>query len=299
VWLLADRVGLSGVLTVVVYGIVIARRAPANVPARLRVPSYAVWETVVFILNVMAFLMIGLQLRPIWERLSPGQRSGYVGIALAVVVTTILVRFVWVMVYILVARLKVLLLSHRKMRPTVVPTLRGAIVVSWCGMRGIVTLAAALALPEHTGKGPFPDRDLILLCAFSVVFATLVAQGFTLRPLLTRFKLKDDGGAEKELSLARTLALQAALDVLKTDSSAAAEALRLEYEEALRQAADGPDGRAPERLSGDQSRRRAVNASRSAIFQARARGEIGDQAFHRVEEDLDWLEMSAGGQAGD
>jgi CPA1 family monovalent cation:H+ antiporter len=296
VWLLADRIGLSGVLTVVAYGMVIARTAPAKVPARLRVPSYAVWETVVFVLNVMAFLLIGLQLRPIWERLSPNQRRGYAGVAAAVVATTIIARFAWVMAYILAVRLKVRALGPRKRRPTIVPALRGGLVVSWCGMRGIVTLAAALALPERAGKAPFPYRDLILLCAFAVVFATLVLQGFTLRPLLARLNLQDDGTEDRELSFARTRALQAALNVLKTDQSPEGVALRAEYEDALRQAGDGT---APERLAGDQSRRRAVTASRRALVELRARGEISDDAFHRVEEDLDWLEMSAGGRAGE
>jgi CPA1 family monovalent cation:H+ antiporter len=302
VWLLADHIGLSGVLTMVVYGIVIARTAPAKVPARLRVPSYAVWETAVFVLNVMAFLLIGLQLRPIWSRLSPSERAHYTLVAAAVVVTTIGARFAWVGVYILVVKLKVRLYGERKNRPTVVPRRGGALVVAWCGMRGIVTLAAALALPQGEGRTAFPYRDLIELCAFSVVFATLVLQGFTLRPLLSRLKLEDDGCADEELNFARTRALQAALDVLKSDESPEAGPLRAEYEAALRkakvhQAKDGEDRRVPEGFAGDGARRNAVSASRAALVQARNRGDIGDEAFHRVEEDLDWLEMSAGGRA--
>jgi CPA1 family monovalent cation:H+ antiporter len=75
VWLLADRLGLSGILTMVAYAITIARRAPGTTPARVRVPSYAVWETAVFVLNVLAFVLIGLQIGPIWENLVPERRS--------------------------------------------------------------------------------------------------------------------------------------------------------------------------------------------------------------------------------
>jgi CPA1 family monovalent cation:H+ antiporter len=104
VWLLADRLGLSGVLTIVTYAITAARHAPAATPARLRVPSYAVWETTVFVLNVLAFVLIGLQIGPIVENLPAEQRFTYFGIATAVLATVILVRIAWVMSYNAVVR---------------------------------------------------------------------------------------------------------------------------------------------------------------------------------------------------
>ena len=99
VWLLADRLGLSGILTIVAYAVTIARRAPATTSAHLRVPSYAVWETAVFVLNVVAFVLIGLQIGPIFETLAPEQRVRYLLFAAAVLATVILVRFAWVMSY--------------------------------------------------------------------------------------------------------------------------------------------------------------------------------------------------------
>ena len=298
VWLLADRVGLSGILTVVVYGIVIARTAPAKVPARLRIPSYAVWETIVFILNVLAFLLIGLQLRPLWQRLNYHQRVRYTIVAIALVITVVVARFAWVAVYLAAVKLKVRLIGRRKKRPTIVPTWRGGLLVSWCGMRGIVTLAAALALPTQDDHGKpfyFPQRDLIEFCAFAVVFATLVFQGFTLRPLLKRLKLEDDGCAQQELDYARTRAIEAALDALKDDTSPEAGLLRDEYALALRQSQDDGNGSIGPRLD-SEPRRKAVTASRAALVTARSKGEIGDEAFHRIEENLDWMEMSAGGR---
>src|SRR5215467_3933578 len=95
VWMLADGVGLSGVLTMVCYAITLARTAPERTPARIRIPSYAVWETVVFLLNVLAFIFIGLQIRPILESLDPAARGRYFAVAGAVLVTVVVVRLAW------------------------------------------------------------------------------------------------------------------------------------------------------------------------------------------------------------
>jgi Na+/H+ antiporter len=299
VWILAEHFGLSGILTVVIYGIVIARTAPIEVPARLRVPSYAVWDTVVFILNVMAFLLIGLQLGPIWSRLSSQQRFEYIGVAVAVLVTTILARFAWVMTFNYAFRWKIRRFGENQRRPMLKPTIRGGLIISWCGMRGIVTLAAALALPDGRAGPVFPYRDLIVLCAFSVVIGTLVIQGFTLRPLLSLLNLRDNDPVEQELNFAKTKALQAAFAAIENDTSAEAIAIRREYEDLLHQAAGAPDGHIPDHLAGDTLRRKAVVASRKAIADLRANGQIGDAAFHQLEERLDLLELSAGGRDGD
>ena len=150
--------------------------APAETPARLRVPTYAVWETVVFVLNVLAFVLIGLQLRPIWERLDDPVRLKYCLIAAAVLGIVILDPHHLGDV---VRRGAAAVDRRGILTSMIAPTVRGGIVVSWCGMRGIVTLAAAFALPEN-----FPYRDLMLLTAFAVVLGSLVIQGLTLRPLI-------------------------------------------------------------------------------------------------------------------
>ena len=165
VWIIADRIGLSGILTIVAYGITIARTAPARMPARLRVPSYAVWDTAVFVLNVLAFMLIGMQLRPIWTHLDQALQLEYCAIAAWVLVVVILARVAWVLLYGVILRFLAGRgrLLHRG-TSIIIPTVKRGIVISWCGMRGIVTLAAAFALPEG-----FAYRDLILLTAFSVV----------------------------------------------------------------------------------------------------------------------------------
>lgn len=180
VWIVAEKLGLSGILTIVVYAVTLARNVPAYTPARMRVPSYAVWETMVFMLNVMAFVMIGMQLRPIWSNLDETLRLQYCLVAAAVLATVIVTRIVWVMSYNTLLRATISRYGFNPRRPSLArPTFKGGILVSWCGMRGIVTLAAAFALPEG-----FPFRDLILLTAFSVVLGSLVIQGLTLRPLV-------------------------------------------------------------------------------------------------------------------
>jgi Na+/H+ antiporter len=288
VWIVAERIGLSGILTIVAYGITIARTAPARTPARLRVPAYAVWETAVFILNVLAFMLIGMQLRPIWTRLDDVVRGEYVAIAAYVVAAVILARIVWVMTYGVMLRT---LVAHGLLHPrnVAVPTVKGGMVVAWCGMRGIVTLAAAFALPES-----FPYRDLILLTACSVVLGSLVIQGLTLRPLILALKLKQDDPVAVEVARARGIAYRAALDEIEGDPSEAAEILRLEYRAMLMRGESDPNGGVPtSELPADPLRRRAVDAARRSILSLRRSEEIGDDAFHQLEEELDRAELSA------
>jgi CPA1 family monovalent cation:H+ antiporter len=158
-------------------------------------------------------------------------------------------------------------------------------------MRGIVTLAAAFALPEG-----FPYRDLMLLTACSVVLGTLVIQGLTLRPLILALGLKDENPVASEVARARGIAYRAALDEIDGDPSEEAELLRLEYRALLIQAKDNPDGGVvTAELPADPLRRRAIGAARRAILTLRQSEDIGDDAFHQLEEELDRAELSAQG----
>ena len=171
----------------------------------------------------------------------------------------------------------------------VAPTVRGGLVVSWCGMRGIVTLAAAFALPEN-----FPYRDLMLLTAFTVVLGSLVIQGLTLRPLIAALRLRDENPVASEVARARAVAYRAALDEIDGDPSEPAEILRLEYRALLLRAEDN-GGVASGELPADPLRRRAIHAARQSILKLRESEEIGDDAFHQLEEEFDWAELSAQG----
>src|SRR5262245_14270089 len=147
VWILAEQIGLSGVLTMVCFAITAAQTSPARTSAQVRIPTYAVWETVVFALNVLAFIFIGLQLRPILEALDPARRGRYFAVAAAVLLTVIVVRLAWHMSFNAVIRWRDRRFGFRPPRPMLRPTVGSGLVISWAGMRGIVSLAAALALP--------------------------------------------------------------------------------------------------------------------------------------------------------
>jgi CPA1 family monovalent cation:H+ antiporter len=289
IWILADRVGLSGVLTVVCFAITAARTAPERTPARIRVPAYAVWDAVVFVLNVLAFIFIGLQIRPIFDTLEPAARIRYLSVAGAVVLTVIVVRIAWHMGFNAVVRWRDRRFGFNPPRPMLRPTVRSGLVISWSGMRGIVTLAAALALPAG-----FPFRDLIVLTAFAVVLGTLVFQGLTLKPLLLALDLRDGDPVGQEIDRARERALDAALATFAHDSSPVAEAVRQEFTAHLGSAAtDRQEGNAI-RAAHSDLHRRALSAARQAVLDMRASDDIGEDAFHVLEEEFDWIEMGSG-----
>jgi CPA1 family monovalent cation:H+ antiporter len=293
VWMIADRVGLSGVLTMVCYAITVARTAPERTPARIRIPSYAVWETVVFVLNILAFIFIGLQIRPILESLDPAARGQYFAVAGAVFPTVIVVRIVWHMSFNAAIRWRDRRHGFHPPRPMLRPTVGSGLVISWAGMRGIVSLAAALALPAG-----FPFRDLIVLTAFSVVVGTLTLQGLTLKPLLRALDLQDDDPVGREVDAARERALRAGLASFERDQSPAAEAVRQEFTAHLASPGAESDAGDARRSAHGDIHREALQAARQAVLTMRASDEIGDDAFHRIEEELDRLEMAGGGKVG-
>lgn len=185
VWIIADRIGLSAIITIVVYAITIARTAPRRMSARRRVSSYSVWELAVFVLNVLAFVLMGLQARSIVGRLSgEGQGEAFL-FAATVLLAVVVARLVWVLGYVAVIRRFGRFDGEGRRRDA--PTFRGAVLVGWCGMRGLVTLVVAFALPAN-----FPGRDPIVLAAFAVVLGTLVLQGMSLKPLLRLLNFEPD-----------------------------------------------------------------------------------------------------------
>lgn len=173
------------------------------------------------------------------------------------------------------------------------PSVGSGLVISWAGMRGIVSLAAALALPEA-----FPFRDLIVLTAFSVVLGTLAIQGLTLKPLLRALDLHDGDPVGRELDAARDRALNAGLASFDGDRSPVAEAVRLEFTAHLGSSNPDPEAGDSRRSAHSDIHRGAVQAARDIVFAMRANDEIGDDAFHQMEEELDWLEMADGSREG-
>jgi len=174
------------------------------------------------------------------------------------------------------------------------------IVVSWAGMRGIVTLAAAFAIPETLPNGsPFPYRDLILLCAFAVVLGTLVLQGLTMKPLIRWMGLTDDDPVGREVRLGRTRAYQALLDAIKDDETLAGKLLRKEYGAVIELNADPAQDTPLDEVPGGPLRRRAIAVARQRAIELRRDEVIGDDAYRVLVQELDWAELSAGGNRAD
>jgi CPA1 family monovalent cation:H+ antiporter len=250
----------------------------------VRVPSYAVWEVAVFVLNILAFVLVGFQLRQIVERTAWTQ---YIGVAAAVCLAVIVARLLWVAGAAALSRWRCRSRGDGETPDDLVALSgRAAHVVGWCGMRGIVTLAAALALPVN-----FPHRDLIFFTSFAVVLVTLVVQGMTLRPLIAWLGVRDDGTVQREVQLARVETLRAALDAAgELNGGESAELLRRRYELRLRRAQGNtePDDGDDEHAEGV----RAVTAAeRRRLIQLRDDGTIGDTAFQQIEQELDMREL--------
>ncbi|RAK56701.1 cation:proton antiporter [Phenylobacterium deserti] len=286
VWILAERLGLSAIITTVVYGMTLSHSSSSRTSARNRVSSYSVWETAVFTLNVLAFVLMGLQARPILARLAGdglAEALAFSGAVLAIVIVT---RVAYVMTYASVLRLKHRLLGGPLAASVGPAKTRSALLVSWSGMRGLVTLATAFALPAD-----FPFRDQIVLAAFVVVLGTLVIQGLTLKLLVTRLGLQPDTEVEHEVSHGRQALITAAVAALEGDSSVEADRLRAILTEE-RQVAQ--DQEAPQRATAfDELKLRVVTCQRERLTELRRAGEISDEAFHRLVEDLDWAELDA------
>ncbi|WP_443749444.1 cation:proton antiporter [Asticcacaulis solisilvae] len=281
VWVIADQLHVSAILAVVAYGMTVAHYAPERTAARDRMHAYSVWEAVVFLLNVLAFLLMGLQARTILLRLHGPDLGRALVFACVVVGIVVLVRFVWVMIY---NRLRAF--AGRLSAKEEAPTARQGFVVAWCGMRGLVTLAAAVSLPST-----FPQRDLIVLGAFAVVIGTLVGQGLTLGPLISLLKFKPDGSFDAELSKARMALLDFGLATFKDRADPAAVKLRDIYTAERSISNKGKHPREVTRL--DELRRATIVAMRRRLADMRRNAEMDDDIFHALEQELDMSEMAA------
>lgn len=288
----------SGVLAAVAAGLYVGRMSPALMSSSSRLEGGAVWGVVVFLLNGLAFALIGLQLDGILEALSESEYTvaDLILYAAAVSLAVILVRVAWVFPATYLPRW----LSRRVRERDPSPPWRSVAVISWAGMRGAISLAAALALPLTTaGGGPFPQRDLILFLTFCVILATLVVQGLSLPALIKAFGLEDDGSTEREELKGRIETARAALD--RIEELAEEEWVREDTAERVRglynyrrnrfgALFDGDvDGEGIEERSTAYQRlmRDLIRTQRQELIRLRNEGEIGDEALHRIERDLD------------
>jgi len=282
-WILAEHLSLSPIMAVVGLAAVVARYMPERTSARDRVNSNAVWAIVVFVLNVLAFLLMGLQARAILNQL-PADALRHALIFAAIVLAVVIgVRFLWVMTYGAVLRFFRSFFEHRVLGAPLPPA-RIGVLVSWCGMRGLVTLATAFALPPE-----FPGRNVIVLTAFTVVLGTLIVQGFTIRPLIALLRIPPDHSLRGEVAETRRTLLDAALRELAAFSGEPADAVRGEYRAA--RVADVFPIRAE--TAYDNLRLRAIAAERHLLAELRQQGRIFDDTYHLLEEELDRAELHA------
>jgi CPA1 family monovalent cation:H+ antiporter len=285
----AELMGVSAVLAAVTAGIYLGWHTPELTNAQVRLQGVAVWEIVQYLLNALLFVLVGLQLPVVIDALGGVSTARLVGYAVLVSATVIVLRFAWVFA----------VLHAPKWIARRVSNWRGAFFLSWAGMRGAVSLAAALALPLETDAGaPFPGRDLILFLTFSVILATLVGQGLTLPFVIRVLGLEEDGIEDREDAKARIHAAEAAL--ARLEELVSEEWVREDTAERVRGAYrfrttrfqarldDGDDGAIESRSQDYQRlRRELLDAERQALVDLRRSGAISNDVWLRVGRDLD------------
>jgi len=288
-YLPAERLELSGVLAAVTAGLYVGWRAPELASASTRLLGFSFWEVLVYLLNAVLFILVGLQLHPILSGVSGRSVASLVGQAALVSGVVIAVRVAWEFTVPYLIRLL-------DRRPAQVMRRMGArerLVLGWSGMRGAVSLAAALALPRD-----FPQRDLLVFLTFAVILATLVVQGLTLPALIRRLRVRGDDAEEREEMRARLAATDAALARLQ--ELAGAEWTREDTVERLngvyqfrrrrlkaRAGIYEDEGFEDRSLAYQRLVRELLEAQRHAIVRLRNQGTISNDVMHRIERELD------------
>jgi len=293
-WVLAERAHCSAVLACVAGGVYVRQYFSETVAPATRLEARAVWDIVVFVLNGIIFTLIGLHLAAIREGASPGALAVLLLKGAAISATAIAIRLVWVPLAAIVPRL----LSPSLRRRDPLPSWRFIFLVGWAGMRGIVTLASALALPLTTASGAaFPFREDIIVLSFGVILSTLVVQGLTLGPVIRALELADDTTLELEEAQAREAATRAALARLdevarapwaRTDQIGRLRAIYTQRSRHSSQINPGESlATAQDQAAFRRLRHESLSAERRALIALRDQGAISDSILHRLEQELD------------
>jgi monovalent cation/hydrogen antiporter len=291
----AQAIGASGVLAAVTTGIYMGVRGPSIISAQTRLQGFFVWDILDFIINATLFVLVGLQLRAAVDQLGGISTAALAGYALAVSGVVVGARLVWVFTVPYLIRAIDRRESQRVRRVGV----RARLVIGWSGMRGAVSLAAALALPLTTDAGaPFPARNLIIFLTFAVIFFTLVVQGLSLPGLIRRLGITEDGSEESEELTARLVATGAALDEL--DQLADEEWTREDTVDRMRRAYEyrkrrlaaragkiEDDGYEDRSLAYQRMVQIVLAAQREALIRLRGEGAISNEIMNRVIRELD------------
>jgi CPA1 family monovalent cation:H+ antiporter len=288
----ADRLGVSGVIATVTAGLYLGHRGSRIMGADARLTGRAVWETLIFLLNGFVFIVMGLEVPFVLRAVTSSLAMRLVGIGVAVSVVLVLVRALFIFGTVLAPQLLRARQDARWLSAC-------SVVLSWAGMRGVVSLAAALALPATlSAQTPFPAREALVIVTVTVIVFTLVGQGLTLPALIRRLRLGGEVEARQEEAVARQRLLEAAaqrIDELYEvwpghqpllDQLRQTYRHRSEHVDRQRSPA-GADGQDRELIEHREIRRTVIDAEREALMRLRAEGEIGDEVLRDLERELD------------
>jgi monovalent cation/hydrogen antiporter len=305
-YLLADWLGASGVLAVLAAGLYLSRQSATFFSSNTRLQTDAFWSILVFLFNGLVFILLGLQLRGTLGELTRQSTAALIGSAALVTLIVIAVRLAWVAV----STSSLSLLARFSRTAYRSRGWRSALLVGWSGMRGAVSLAAALALPVTVAGGrPFPARSLLIVVTFGVILFTLVGQGLSLTPLIRALGVQPDDETEQELLLAQRDLILAGLvrleELAATDGmpQAVVADQRAHLEQQLNRldvptdSGDGGDGDRPVDawIAARRLRREVIGAKRSTLLNLRNQGKIDDEVLRRLERSLDLEEQQLSG----
>jgi CPA1 family monovalent cation:H+ antiporter len=281
-YLAAEAMHTSGVLAVVAAGLVRGRYAPMIVSAEMRIMARSVWNLLVFLMNSLVFILIGLQIQGVVHNLGGFPPALLSAIAMGVTMVAVAVRFAWVF-------------AVGKLRGGFSESASELTIMGWCGMRGIVSLAAALALPLALPNGdPFPYRDLIIFVTFVVIVATLVGQGLTLAPVIRRLKVGTRWRLKDERVRVRAAMGATALDVIAKKVAADgvppqwAESLKTDVTERIAVASAGEEDLTPKLEWLTRLRHDVIHAERMELIRLWRENQISDEVMHHLMETLDY-----------
>jgi monovalent cation/hydrogen antiporter len=292
VYLFAESIHISGVLALVTCGLYLSWNSSEIFSQQMRLQAYGTWDTVIFILNGIIFILIGLQLPGIWEQINndiaPATLIKYGAI---VSIAVILGRIIWVYPGAYVPRW---IFKSIRMREPINPRLTP--IIAWSGMRGVVSLAAALALPIMIeGSKPFPSRNLIIFLTFCVIFSTLVLQGLTLRPLIRMLGVTGDGREHEKEQQVRMKIASSVIEHIEENlslglSDEVLNQIKTKYEIRMQRLRNDPGQQklAPEQINQFHTlQQELLRLERSHLVALRRQSAVSDEILRKIEYELD------------
>jgi NhaP-type Na+/H+ or K+/H+ antiporter len=291
-YLLAESIHVSGVLAVVAAGLFLSWNSSTIFSQQTRLQANGTWNTVIFLLNGTIFIFIGLQLPQIVINLGEYRFLSVLKYGAIISLAAIVGRLIWVYPATYLPRM----FSRRIRETEPFPAVKMVTIVAWSGMRGVVSLAAALALPlTIAGSTPFPNRDLIIFLTFCVILATLVLQGLTLRPMINWFGIKPDEKEYREEEEARLRLASSIIEHIEENyslslSDEVLNQIKSKYEIRIQRLRKGPGNKKMDEETINEFHRiqqELLDKERNLILQLRAEAKISDEAMRRIEYELD------------